>query len=265
MTRLPPDRAPVADTGLLLFAHGTPDGSGGAIAAAVAAALTARGRFAEVAVCFSRQPPSPAAALAAMRSPRVLVAPLLTCRGGLATRVLPALLAEAGQEDRWSILPPLGELPGIAGIAQDLVQAALAGTGLSSGEVAVLVAGHGSSRDPASRAATEALARTLASSGGYGGVGTVFLSEEPVASGWRRVTAAQRVVVVPFLLSGGNHEEHDLPALLREGGGGLDGREIDGRRLWLTPAMGRHPAIPALVEAAALAAADKGAPEPQDR
>ncbi|ALJ39445.1 MULTISPECIES: CbiX/SirB N-terminal domain-containing protein [Azospirillum] len=240
------------DTGLLLFAHGTLDGTGGAIAESVAAALRARGRFAEVAVSFSRQSPSLAEALATMRSPRVLVAPLLACQGRLMRQVLPSLLAEVGEDRRWTLLPPLGTLPGMVGIARDLVGFVLNEQGLAAQDITVLVAGHGSSVGTASRDATRSVAAGLARLACYGGVETVFLSEAPFAFHWPLATAAERVVVVPFFISGGHHEESDLPAMLRKGGASLDGTEAAGRRLWMTPAVGRHPAIPDLIEAEAL-------------
>lgn len=242
-----------AETGLLLFAHGTLDGRGGAIAERVAGALRARGRFAEVSVCFSRQAPTPAEALGAMRSARVLVAPLLASEGRLMRYVLPDLLADAREPGRWRLLPPVGLNPGIAGIAADLIDAVVTPGGLDPRRTAVLVAGHGSTAGVGSQAATERLATGIAGLGRYGEIRTVYLSQEPSAAVWRAVTAARDVVAVPFFISGGHHEEEDLPALLRRSGNETDGTEAGGRRLWMTPAVGRHPSLVDLIEAEALA------------
>lgn len=242
-----------ADTGLLLFAHGTIDGRGGAIAERVAGTLRARGRFAEVSVAFSRQAPLPAGALASMRSERVLVAPLLACDGRLMRYVLPDLLADAREPGRWRLLPPVGLHPGIAGIATDLIDAVVSANGLEPRCTAVLVAGHGSTAGVGSQAATERLAAGIAGLGRYGDVRTAYLSQRPSAADWREVTGAREVVALPFFISGGHHEEEDLPALLRRSGNGTDGTEAGGRRLWITPAVGRHPSLADLVEADAIA------------
>ncbi|MGQ9365163.1 CbiX/SirB N-terminal domain-containing protein [Azospirillum sp. ST 5-10] len=231
---------------LLLFAHGTSDGAGGAIAETLAAALRATGAFAAVEAAFGLQPPSPAEALGRLPAGAVVVMPLLTTDGHIARTVLHRRLAEADRGDlALRVLPPLGRDPEIPGLAADLADAAIAGAGLDPAAVAVLVAGHGSSKSGESAAATRGVAAALA--GRYGETGVLFLSEAPTADAWRSVTAREAVVVVPFFLSGGHHEDDDLPALLRAGGGGLDGTPHAGRRLWLTPAVGRHPALADLI------------------
>ncbi|HYH23348.1 MAG TPA: CbiX/SirB N-terminal domain-containing protein [Azospirillum sp.] len=242
------------DAALLLFAHGTSDGGGAAIATALASAVRRRGPFAAVGTSFALQSPSPAAALAALPQRRVVVVPLLATEGGVARMVLPRLLAESGATDRLTVLPPLGLDPEVVGIAADLADSAMAAAGLDPARTCVLMAGHGSVRRPASERSTTALVDALAAMGRYGEVGAIYLEQPPLASNWSGVTGCPDVVVVPFFLSGGHHEEEDLPAMLRDGGGSLDGRTIEGRRLWLTPAVGRHPRLADLIRRRALAA-----------
>jgi sirohydrochlorin cobaltochelatase len=249
-----PAAIPPEDAALLLFAHGTSDGAGAAIAVALAGELRRRGPFAAVGTSFALQSPAPKEALAALPQRRVVVVPLLATEGGVARMVLPRLLAESGALDRLTVLPPIGLDPEVAGIAADLADSAMAAAGLDPARTGVLVAGHGSVRRPASERSTSALVDALASTGRYGAVGAIYLEQPPLADNWRDVTACPDVVVVPFFLSGGHHEEEDLPAMLRDGGGGLDGRAIGGRRLWLTPAIGRHPRLAGLIRRRALAA-----------
>lgn len=245
------------DAALLLFGHGTSDGSGSAIADALAAEIRATGVFGAVATSFALQPPSPAAALAALPQRRVLVVPLLATEGGVATIVLPRLLAESGDPARLTVLPPIGMDPEVPDIAADIADRAIAGAGLTPREVAVLVAGHGSTKRAASERATGTLAAVLAGRGRYGAVGTVYLEQPPLACAWRDVTGHRDVVVVPLFVSGGRHEESDLPALLQSTGTRVDGTPMeDGRRLWLTPAIGRHPAMAGLILRRAVAALD---------
>ncbi|HEY0833090.1 MAG TPA: CbiX/SirB N-terminal domain-containing protein [Azospirillum sp.] len=262
-TPTPPafDASPPGDAALLLFAHGTSDGGGAAIATALADELRQRGPFGAVGTSFALQSPSPAEALAALPQRRVVVVPLLATEGGVARMVLPRLLAESGDLDRLTVLEPIGLDPEVAGIAADLADSAMAGAGLDPARTGLLVAGHGSVRRPASERSTTALVDALAATRRYAEVAAIYLEQPPLASGWRTVTSRTDVVVVPFFLSGGHHEEEDLPAMLRDGGGApdgrLDGRVIDGRRLWLTPAVGRHPRLADLIRRRALAALDQ--------
>jgi sirohydrochlorin ferrochelatase len=238
----------------LLFAHGTSDGGGGATARRLAAELLDMGGFAGVAVAFSRQPPHPAEALAAMAAhaaagasgcAHVLVAPLLTCEGRLMRDTLPRLLASAPEFPQRTVLAPLGQNPAMAGLASGLAEQAVAAAGLDPRQVAVLVAGHGSSVDPASARATRRLAADIAGRGVFAQVSAIFLAEAPFATHWRRVAPGRPVVVVPFFLSGGHHEEEDLSACLGLGHGKQ--AAADGQPVWMTPPLGHHPALAGLI------------------
>jgi len=251
-----PPTAP--DTALLLFGHGKSDGGGSTVADALAAEIRARGTFGAVVTAFALQAPSPAAALDPLPQRRVLVLPLLATEGGVATMVLPRLLAAAADQERLTVLPPIGMDAEVPGMAADLADRAIVDAGLDAGAVAVLVAGHGSLKRNASQRATGALVAALESLGRYGEVAAVYLEQPPLASDWRGVTARRDVVVVPLFVSGGRHEEEDLPTLLRAGGAALDGREVEGRRLWLTPTVGRHPRMADLILRRALAALERG-------
>lgn len=242
------------DAALLLFAHGTSDGAGAAIATALAGELLRLGPFASVGTSFALQAPSPRQALESLPPGRVVVVPLLATEGGVARMVLPRLLAESGAMDRLTVLPPIGLDPEVVGIAADLADTAVAGAGLDPARTGLLVAGHGSVRRPASERSTMALVDALTAMGRYGEVGAIYLEQPPLASKWREATGCPDVVVVPFFLSGGHHEEEDLPAMLRDG----HGSSGDGdRRLWMTPAVGRHPRLADLIRRRALAALDR--------
>jgi len=242
-------------TALLLFGHGTSDGSGSAIADALAAEIRGHGVFGAVATSFALQAPSPAEALARLPQQRVVVVPLLATEGGVATMVLPRLLNAANDTARLTVLPPIGLDAEVRGIAADIADRAIADAGLDPAATAVLVVGHGSTRRNASERATGALVAALAALDRYGEVGAVYLEQPPLASDWRGVTQRRDVVAVPLFVSGGRHEETDLPALLRSKGTLIDGTPMeDGRRLWLTAAIGRHPAMAGLILRRALEA-----------
>lgn len=230
---------------LLLFAHGTSDGRGGAVAEGLAAAVRARpggGGFAAVAVGFHLQSPTPAEALAALPPGPVVVVPLLASDGGIMRVTLPRRLAEADASGmgrhHLHLTGPLGLDPAVPGLAGGVILNALARTGTAVADATVLVLGHGSSRRPDSRNATRALAGALLARHGFRRTEALFLEEEPIIRSWPAVTGGGPAVAFPFFLSGGNHEERDLPRELAAGG--------DDAPL-LLPALGRHPGLVDLV------------------
>lgn len=230
---------------LLLFAHGTSDGRGGAIAEGLAAAVRARpggGGFGAVAACFDRQSPTPAAAVADLPPGPVVVVPLLASDGGIMRVTLPRRLAEAdaasNDRHRFHLTGPLGLDPAVPGLAGGAVLAALAETGRASEQTTVLVLGHGSSRRPDSAQATRTLASALQARHGFRRTVALFLEEAPFIHDWPEVTGGEAAVAFPFFLSGGHHEERDLPRALAASGGNAPR---------LLPALGRHPGLVDLI------------------
>ncbi len=236
-----------SQTALLLFGHGTSDGRGSRVADALAAEIRGHGVFAAVATAFALQSPSPAEALARLPQQRVIVVPLLATEGGVATVALPRLLAAAKDAARLTVLPPIGLDAAIPGLAADTVDRVIAAAGLDAATTAVLLVGHGSRKRTASERATTALAAALEALGRYGAVGAVYLEQPPHASDWRAVTPCRDVVMAPLFISGGRHVESDLPALLDSTQTRIDGVPMGGRRFWLTPSLGRHPALGGLI------------------
>ncbi|UEM06343.1 hypothetical protein JL101_013205 [Skermanella rosea] len=264
-TRYAFQRAPATDPGagpgngraLLLFAHGTSDGAGAEIADRLAAELTHRDLFDEVAVCFSLQDPRPAEILARLSSPRIFVVPLLACDGRITRDVLPGLIGLADGRERVTLCPPVGQHPGIAGIVAGMAGAAAEAAGFVPGATTVLIAGHGHRHDPTSAGAARRLAEQVRADGSWGAVDCVFLSETPTARHWRTVSSTPDTIVVPYFISGGRHEAVDLPSLVKAGESDVS----DGRRVVLTPAVGRAPQLAFLVLDEVLEMARNRAPE----
>lgn len=230
---------------LLLFAHGTSDGRGGAVADALAAAVRARpggGGFAAVAAGFHLQSPTPADALATLPPGPVVVVPLLASDGGVMRITLPRRLSEAAAASagchQFHLTGPLGLDPAVPRLAGGVILDDLAHAGIAVSAATVLVLGHGSSRRPDSRNATRALAGALQDRHSFRRTEALFLEEEPFIRSWPAVTGGGPAVAFPFFLSGGNHEERDLPRELAAGGNGAPP---------LLPALGRHPGLVDLV------------------
>lgn len=233
--------------GLMLFAHGYSDGAGAGLAALLRHELTARHAFAEITVAFSKEEPHPQQVLAQMQAERVLIVPLQIGAGRVAGRMLPEFLANSPNRDRAIILEPLGCDPDMALLAVDLIDQTIADAGLNPKRTAVLVAGQGSKNEDANFKATQKLADALRAKDRYGEVAAVFQRQEPLAERWRDAVTLPDVVALPFFISGGHHEDKAMPVCLRKGGATLDGGEVDGRRMWLTPSVGRHPRLSGVV------------------
>lgn len=227
----------------MLFAHGTSDGAGAEIADRLAAELSSHGLFDEVAVCFSLQEPHPADVIDRLSSSRIFVVPLLACDGRITRDVLPGLIGLAEGRDRVTLCPPVGQHSGIARIVAGMANAAADDAGFVPSSTTVLIAGHGHRHDPTSASAARRLAGQIRANGRWVGVDCVFLSETPTARHWRTVSSTRDTIVVPYFISGGRHETVDLPALIKAG----ESDAADGRRVVLTPAVGRAPQLAYLV------------------
>jgi sirohydrochlorin ferrochelatase len=209
----------------MIVAHGQPSDPGPAEAAlAELAARVAAFLPGEEVGSATLAAPGALARAAAEAPGRVL--PLFMAGGWFTRTHLPARLAEAGGAG-WQVLEPLGCLPALHALCRQVVE--------ETGAAEVLVAAHGSGRSPAPAAVAEAVARHLAAPGRR--VATAYIEQAPRledVAGW-----GEGAVCLPFFAAAGAHVEEDLPAALARAG-------------WpgtILPAIGLHPAIPALIAA----------------
>ena len=78
------------------------------------------------------------------------------------------------------------------------------------GDVAVIVVGHGTLRNPNSGAATQELSRLIAHRAPRARVFHAYLDQPPSLEQVVRSIEATSVVVVPFFIGGGSHAERDI-------------------------------------------------------
>lgn len=234
---------------LVLAAHGSRrDPSANALVRRLAEGIRGRRLFDEVAVAFHQGEPGFAGVLDELASDEITVVPVMTSAGYYSDVVLPAALARNRRwpEVRLRRTPPVGAHPGIAALAARRVGELLAGRGLSRRHTALLVAGHGTRRHPASRATTLALADTLRRRRVAGEVAAGFLDDEPSLAEALAGTSHDTVVVLPFFVGGGAHVWRDIPAGVGlPAGAGEEpvvGR-VSGRTLVLDVALGTLPGI----------------------
>ncbi len=206
-----------------------------------ARALRATGAFAEVraASLFGREPLD--RCVAGLAASSAFVVPMVMSAGRTVSEHL------AGAVDRLGaaavlppnpcLCPPLGLHPGLADLVVRRAREALARRGSDPARATLLVVGHGSLRDPASRRAAGLQAGRIRAHGAFARVVTAFLEEPPrladVVPGLAGPLAA-----VGLFAANGVHAGRDIPAAL--------GRNPAAQVLYLG-AIGEDEAIPALV------------------
>lgn len=206
------------DAGLLLAAHGErAAGADNRGVESLARALRARGVAAEVRCGFIKGTPTLAEAVREFAAARILVLPLFLADGYFSRVRLPQLLDPAETGRSVEILPPIGLHPALAGLVARKADAACAAAGTDPARTTLVLVAHGSTRDDASRRATEALAARIAAQGRFAEVRSAFLEEPPDPAG---LLAAARgpVAVVGLFIGEGLHGREDVGRLVAGAG-----------------------------------------------
>lgn len=205
-----------ARTALILVGHGSNrrNGANPGLTAHVAA-LQARRIFAEVRAAVLYGAPDAEQALAGLRAPEVTLAPMLMCDGQCARVVLPRAFGLAGPLPsrfgrRFTVCPPLGLLSGLTRLILTRAQASALRHGLRPENTSLLVIGHGSTRNPASRRATLWHAAGARAAAVFGSVDVAFLDEEPFLAQVLGGSIGPTVAVGLFAADG-LHASEDVP------------------------------------------------------
>mgnify|MGYP001561275301 CR=1 FL=1 len=222
----------------------------------LAEALRERRIFAEVRAAFLKAPPFLADVLDGLRARTTYVVPHLAADGVVGGEALPRSL-----NDRKGIVvcKATGTHPGIAGIAVARLAELRGAFALDPARLGVLVAGHGTLRNPDSAERARALAQALLAERAAGEARAAFIEEPPLVSAWDRLLAAPDIAVVPLLMAEGRHGGNDIARLL-----GIEPEDpglrlsqpsrpfagpfaLMGRRLWLLKVLGADPAFAEIV------------------
>ena len=206
-----------AATALLIAAHGErlPDAGNDSVMR-IARAIRERGIVSEVAAGFINGTPAIADALGGIAARRVIVYPLFASSGYFTRDRLVQLIDDASEEDREiEILPPLGHDPGLPALIVDRIRRVAVENGISSKDAAVILLGHGSRRNPASRNATERIAGEIEKCEACREIAIAFLEEQPHLDEAARSVEGPLIVVGMF--SGdGLHGARDAPRLVAQ-------------------------------------------------
>ncbi len=177
--------------------------------------MRARGLFTEVRAAALYGAPDPEAALAGLDSARVYLAPLFLCAGHGLRVALPRVLGLDGPVtrrggQRFVLCPPLGLMPGLNRLILARAAEAARAQGLDPEAAALLLVGHGSPRDPASRRAAEWHGAGARGSRTFGEVDIALLNQPPFLDEvLRRLTRPS--IAVGLFADNARHAGQDLP------------------------------------------------------
>lgn len=202
---------------LVLAAHGSrSDERANAIIHGHAVRVAVMTDFDEVAVGFHHGLPRFATVLDTLNATDVTVVPMMTSEGYFSTEVLPR---ELRRNRRYPLLrvrqtKPMGTLAGIKTLVRERVAHVLRLFDLQPADTAIVVVGHGTERHKRSGSATVEIATDLLDTTSCGQVLHAFLDQRPFVQDIHDRLAQPNLLVLPFLIGGGDHTNRDIPARL---------------------------------------------------
>ncbi|MBV9564191.1 MAG: hypothetical protein JOY90_27665 [Bradyrhizobium sp.] len=199
---------------LLLAAHGERrPGAGNENVWRIARAVSECGLVSEVGAGFISGVPTIRDALERLTARKVIVYPLFASSGYFTRDRLVHLLDAADDGTRKiEMLAPLGLDPGLPDVVVACAKQAAQAHDFKPETCTVILLAHGSRRDPASRRATEHMAREVARTPAFPDVRIAFLEERPFLDEAAREISGP--VIVLGLFSGeGMHGAKDAPRL----------------------------------------------------
>ena len=245
----------MTDSALILAGHGShisPNTAG--VVWGYVDRLRALGAADEVTACFWKEPPALSQVLDSVAAAQVYVVPVFTARGYFTSAVIPAEMALQGPVTRRggqtiTLTPPLGEHPAMTSVVRDIAREHIAKHNLDPADTAVAIIGHGTRRNPNSRATTRYQAQVLRELNWVAEVVDVYLDDEPNIPSIYQCTSASNIIALPYFLASGSHVSMDVPRAL-----GLSSlaapQTVAGRKVFYTQSLSGAPVCSALHELA---------------
>ena len=204
-----------------------------------AEAVRQRDCFDEVYVAFLKEEPLIQDALESIDSEKITIVPDFLADGYFTRQVIPGLLNLEALPDTVRYCDPVGTHPLMAKLIEDAAKDVLGEW--RDEDVSLLLVGHGSTKNAKSKESLLEHVKVLREATDFAEIHDLWLEESPFVTSWKQVTASTQVIVVPFLLSDGQHGGWDIPEMLGlEKGVVVHGvtHEVDGRELRIAPALG---------------------------
>ncbi|PYE54562.1 DR2241 family protein [Deinococcus yavapaiensis] len=237
---------------LVLIGHGSHLNSESASAVyRYAELLREKGTFDEVIEGYWKEEPSLRQVLRTVSFTDVTVIPMFISEGYFTETVIPRELGLGhqgpvpkdgiarvigGRTVRYTL--PYGVHPAMSDVILDRAREAC--PDLDGKDTALVIIGHGTTRNANSSRVVYENADRIRAMGIFSEVSALFLDEDPRLSTWPDVTTSPRVVMVPFFASEGWHTLETIPDDL-----GLTGpvSELEGRVVYYAKPTGTHPKV----------------------
>jgi sirohydrochlorin cobaltochelatase len=257
-----------ADAALVILGHGTTlNDQSAAPVIQHATELRRRKFFAEVRAAFWKQEPHIKTVLAGLTAPRIFIVPFFISEGYFSTEIIPQELGFSfpdnlklkTQNSELHYCLPIGShdlmTKVILARAREVAEQFPFPRAPKPADTTLLIAGHGTGRNPNSRKAVERQAALIRALNLYGEVGAVFMEEAPFIKDCHRTVRTKNIIVVPFFISDGLHAVEDIPVLLGEperivkerlAAGQPTWRNPtgrDGKLIWYSPSVGTEPLL----------------------
>lgn len=256
----------MTETALVLAGHGShisPNSAG--VVWSYVDRLRALGTADEVTACFWKEPPALSQVLDTVKATQIFVVPVFTARGYFTGAVIPSEMALHGPTTRRdgktiTLTRPLGEHPAMTSVVRKIVRARLDEHSLDRADTAVAIIGHGTRRNPNSRATARFQAKALRDMNWVGEVVDVYLDDEPDIPSIYDSTRAGNIIALPYFLAPGSHVTADVPRALGLADG-IAPQRVAGRNVYYAGPLSKDESICTAIHELALEA---GLPDCRD-
>ncbi len=208
--------------------------------------------FGSVHCAFWKEQPAYSDILDRIEEQLVYVVPNFVSEGYFTQEVIPRELKLKGEVTKTGsreivYLPPLGNHSGMKRLVLDRIEEACSAMDLA--QVSVLVAGHGTERNPNSIVAIQKKAEEVRQAlPELAEVTCAYMDEAPFLSEWQEITSAPNVIIVPHFVAEGLHTLQDIPEMIGVGDDLSESafpvrKQFGSRTLTYTKASGVDPAM----------------------
>lgn len=215
-TKAPVTRGPLLarqrDPVLVIAVHGIRGQAGGAVDHAKRVAAT--GRFKDVRVACLKGTPELGEVVTDLAGRDVVLAPLLMAEGYTLKAMQRRLSSIEPTLGSLRVAAPLGAHPALADLIIDTAADACRERGWPLGRTDLLIAAHGTRRDPSSGKSAFDHVETIEERATFAAVRTGFLDQSPTLADVVAASRACHHVVVGLFIDRGEHGEEDIPAIL---------------------------------------------------
>ncbi len=230
-------KAPATSAGgraptLVIVVHGIRGHAG--VALEHARRIAAGGRFDEVRVACQKGAPDLADVIAGLGGRHVVLAPLLMAKGYTFKAMLERLAPLRRRLASLAVAEPLGVHRGVPCLITTIACRVCAVQRWSPAETGLIVAAHGTRRDPGSGQGTWGHVAQIKKRSRFESVEAGFLDQTPSLSEAIAASAARHHVAVGLFVDRGEHGEEDIPRILQR----VDPEAAYSGPIGVDPAMG---------------------------